>query len=173
MVNVRLIMAAFIVATISGCADRPPKSVDLGAVHLSAIDLQNTRMICEDRESRRDNPKACALPTASGIEIDCAINDLIASPDYKPEYDEEGEEINPKPLPQYRVSDLVCTYDSPENVRASCSFGLALPGEAVGARKSKAKLNYRKWYHNTPLTFSHGMRWAVESDCTPDEPQQQ
>jgi hypothetical protein len=168
--SVRLVIAAFIVTITGGCADSPPKSVDLGAVQLSAVNMPTARMICEGEESRRDDPKACALPTASEIEFDCAINDLIASPDYKPEYDEEGEEINPKPLPQYRVSDLVCTYDSPENVRASCSFGLALPGEAVGARKSKAKLNYRKWSHITPLTFSRGMRWAIESDCTPDEP---
>jgi hypothetical protein len=165
MVSARLGMTAVVVAAIGGCTNRAPKAVDL-----RFPPSFNPSTVCE-AEFHSDNPKACALPKASEIARDCAVMDYIASSDFK--LDDEGEEINHKPLPEYRVSNLACAFDNPENKRATCNFGLALPGETEGARKITAKLSYQKWYHNTPLTFSHGMRWAVESDCTPDEPKQQ
>lgn len=110
------------------------------------------------------------MPNEAEIAQDCAIHDRISSRDYKPETDEAGELSNVEPLPEYRVSDLVCEFVGTEKNRATCTFGLALPGEAIGTRESQTKLVYRRWFDITPLTYVHGMRWAIENDCTPSGP---
>jgi hypothetical protein len=164
MTAARLGMAAVVLATLYGCTNRAPKTLDA-----SAPRILSSEFVCEIENSRlSQDARACALPTAEQIAVECAVHDRISSPDFK--IPDEEEEVTPKPLPEYRVSDLACTYDTPEQKQSTCSFGLALPGEAVGKRKVSIKLGYSKWSHNTPLTFSYGWRWSSRDDCTPENP---
>jgi len=132
-----------------------PRSCDLAAVRLGFTD-------------RSDRPPACELPTGQWVALSCAIHDQINDPSYNPTYDESGDIVDGPPLPEYQVSDLDCDFASDAKNEAKCRFGLALPGEAEGARQVEVAFENHYSRHDTAVSHSEYVRWSLRGDCTPE-----
>ena len=163
--------AVLLLGTMAACAPAQPEEpvaiipvpIDLDCGFNASKDYRRT-------QAERDNPPACGLPEAQTLAQSCAIYDVVRSPGYVPdEEDETGEVRNPTPLPAYRVNDLVCAFNGEERNRATCRFALTVPGGAP--ERITVRLRHISYGRITPLTFEQGVMWQIDDDCTPTLPE--
>jgi hypothetical protein len=117
-------------------------------------------------EGLRDNPPACALPTAEEVASSCAAYDLVTSPGYRsPDRDEEGNLTGGSDMPEYGVSNLRCRFTGRHRNRALCRFRLSLPdGRAIGAAVTFKHVFVQD---HGPAHHLYGTQWMSAGRCAP------
>ncbi|HEX6376268.1 MAG TPA: hypothetical protein VFZ91_11170 [Allosphingosinicella sp.] len=117
-------------------------------------------------EALRDNPPACALPTAREVESSCAAYDLVTSPGYRPpSVDDEGNATGGTDMREYGVSNLRCRFTGRHHNRALCRFRLSLPeGRAIGAAVTFKHVFVQD---HGPAHHLYGTQWMPAGRCAP------
>ncbi len=115
---------------------------------------------------QRDSPPACKLPEAGEIATACSAHETVSAPGYvPPDTDENGEPIDPRPLPVYEVRSLHCAFTAPERNKAECHFDLRTPTDRQW-RERTIPFEYRFFPDHGPAHHLYYTFWTAKKRCS-------